>query len=229
MAQDKEELSKSEMEVDHPIDSGSASPVKKSSKPDETGYSPFPDMKIAQSIHRVAMMTGSIPKLDPLAAASIGLSPECIVNIFRDVAGPDVENPSLYRYLKHVVDASESSMQASWILLSDDDLTDMEAKHRSTVASLEAKIEQAKENSGDSEVLDARFELARFAAKSLTKAEALDAYDKILKTPKLSNGKSMDALMESARVACFYGDFLKGEEFIVKVSYVDCNQFVSVL
>jgi 26S proteasome regulatory subunit N7 len=66
--------------------------------------------------------------------------------------------------------------------------------------------------------LDARFAIARFAAKSLSKDEALDAYDKVLALPKLSSGKTIDALMESARVASFYGDTTKNASIIDRVS-----------
>jgi len=211
------EESKTEMDVDVVPAEASASLKTKSPKADETGYSPYPDMKVAQSIHRVAMMTGPHPKLNSSDAASIGLSPEYIIQVFRDVAGPDVENPSLYRHLKQVVHAS-SDVLGSFALLCEEELNVMDTKHRTKIESLETKMAEAKEKAGDTEVLDARFELARFAAKSLTKVEALEAYAKILKTPKLSSGKSMDALMDSARVAIFYGDVVKGEDFIAKVS-----------
>jgi 26S proteasome regulatory subunit N7 len=205
------------MEIDNPIQS-SKKPDMKSSKIDETGYSPYPDMNLAQSIHRVTMISGNQPILDHVAASSVRLPAEYVNSIFLTLASPQVENPSLYRLLKQLVNSSE--LNGSITYLSSEDLDTMENMHRSKVSSLEAKIEEAKEKSGDSEVLDALFELARFAAKSLTKAEALDAYDRILKTPKLSSGKSMDALMESARVASFYGDVTKCEDFISKVRIV---------
>jgi len=66
-------------------------------------------------------------------------------------------------------------------------------------------VEEAKESAGDMEVMDARVQVARFAAKSLTKDEALEAYKKLLELPKISSGKKIDALMESSRVASFYG------------------------
>ncbi|KAL3908849.1 MAG: hypothetical protein SGARI_002879 [Bacillariaceae sp.] len=60
--------------------------------------------------------------------------------------------------------------------------------------------------------------MARFAAKSLTEEEALEAYKKLLDLPKVSSGKKIDAMMESSRVASFYGDTKKATEFIDKVS-----------
>jgi len=83
---------------------------------------------------------------------------------------------------------------------------------------LEAKVEQAKESAGDMEVLDARFEVARFAAKSLNKDEALEGYEKVLSLPKLSSGKTIDALMECARVASFHGETGKASDLIERAS-----------
>merc|ERR1711935_657767 len=93
-----------------------------------------------------------------------------------------------------------------------------EEKNKLKLQELEKAVEDAKENSGDMEVLDARFEIARFAAKSLSKDEALDAYKVILDLPKLSSGKTMDALMESARVASFHGDAKKNTELVEKIA-----------
>jgi len=212
-------MNEAKMDMDVPIESKNIKSITKSPKADETGYSPYPDMNLAQSIHRVAMMAGPQAKLNSTDASSIGLSVESVMQVFQDVAGPNVQNPSLYRHLRHIFQASDNNNNTfgSYSLLSEDELCNIHTQHRSKITSLETKIEEAKEKAGDTEVLDARFELARFAAKSLTKNEALDAYDKILKTPKLSSGKSMDALMESARVASFYGDVVKVEDFIAKV------------
>ncbi len=215
------ENSKNNMDVEIPTGTNMAKmKTVVSSNANDSGFSPYPDMKLAQSIHRVVMMTGSCPKLSSSAAKSIGLSAEYIIQVFGDVAGPGVENTSVYRHLKQIVHASDNNRHifgSSYTILSEDELNVIDERHRTLIESLEAKIGEAKEKAGDTEVLDARFELARFAAKSLTKTEALDAYNNILKTPKLSSGKSMDALMESARVASFYGDVPKVEDFIAKV------------
>lgn len=90
----------------------------------------------------------------------------------------------------------------------------MEDKNKETVKSLEDKVEDAKENAGDMEVLDARVEIARFAAKSMSKDEALAAYQKVLDLPKLSSGKQMDALMEQSRISSFYGDVVSNNDYI---------------
>merc|ERR1712176_30727 len=83
---------------------------------------------------------------------------------------------------------------------------------------LEEQVEEAKENAGDMEVLDARLEAARFAAKTLSKEVALEMYEKVLDLPKLSTGRKIDALMESARVASFHGDLKKNILVIEKAS-----------
>jgi 26S proteasome regulatory subunit N7 len=94
----------------------------------------------------------------------------------------------------------------------------MEAKHAKHLEELEAKVDEAKESAGDMEVMDARVQIARFAAKSLSEAQTLDAYKKLLALPKVSSGKKIDSMMESSRVASFYGDIAKGDEFIESVS-----------
>ena len=147
--------------------------------------------------------------MDAEAKEAAGTSVNLSAEVEAEIAGADVENPSLYRELR------ESLM---WSTLSDTDLTAMEAKHKKTMEELEAKVEQAKESAGDMEVLDARFEVARFAAKSLNKDEALEGYEKVLSLPKLSSGKTIDALMECARVASFHGETGKASDLIERVS-----------
>jgi 26S proteasome regulatory subunit N7 len=90
------------------------------------------------------------------------------------------------------------------------------ARLQVTYEQLEAKVDEAKGNAGDMEVLAARFEVARFAAKSLGKDLAYAANDKLLALPKLSSGKIIDAVMECARVASFYSDTKKNGELVDK-------------
>jgi 26S proteasome regulatory subunit N7 len=120
----------------------------------------------------------------------------------------ELGNPSLYRHLQSILPYDG---------LTDADLAVLDEKHAKHVKELEVKVEEAKESAGDMEVLDARLEIARFAAKSLSKEEAIDAYEKVLQLPKLSTGKQIDALMEESRVASFYGDTKKNAELIEKV------------
>lgn len=94
----------------------------------------------------------------------------------------------------------------------------MEKQNKEKIQELEKKVEDAKENAGDMEVLDARFEVAKFAAKSCSKEEAFEAYQKVLDLPKLSSGKQMDALMEKSRIASFYGDMVSNAEVLKKIA-----------
>ena len=70
-----------------------------------------------------------------------------------------LEAPSLYNHLSPLLNWDQSSDG-----LSSDALKEMEEKNAAQVKSLEEKVEDAKENAGDMEVLDARFEVARFVA-----------------------------------------------------------------
>ena len=167
-----------------------------------------PNMEIAQSIHRAVLMCEENPKLtsESAAIASINISADLPTKLLDQVK--EMENPSLYRHLAPLL---------QWSALSDADLTAMEAKNDKAIKALEEKVEDAKENAGDMEVLDARFEIAKFAAKSSSKDEALAAYQKVLDLPKLSSGKQMDALMEQSRISSFYGDIVANSGYIKKV------------
>ncbi len=156
----------------------------------------YPDMNLAQAIHRSTLMAAG--KLDP--------DDDVSSNVLKEVT--EMGNPSLYQHLTPLL---------QWTPLSTDEIQAMETKNAETLKELEQKVEDAKENAGDMEVLDARFEIGKFAAKSLTKDEALDAYQKVLDLPKLSTGKQMDALMEQSRIASFYGDMVKNAEYVKKV------------
>jgi hypothetical protein len=166
----------------------------------EESASPYPDMEFAQQIHK-------------LTVKSVGVDAEFQQKVFKTIA-EELENPSLYRLL-------QTNLQVQAGILSEADLTAMQDKHAKHVEELEAKVEDAKESAGDMEVMDARVEIARFAAKSLTKEEALEAYKKLLDLPKISSGKKIDSLMESSRVASFYGDTDKSFEFIDSVRKKD--------
>jgi len=175
--------------------------------------SKHPDMDLAQSIHKLTMLGGPEPHLDADEAKAVGIPDDLTETVMKAVGGEEVENPSLYRHLK-----STLGWDARPSVLSDDDLAAMDSKHKKTLEELEKKVDEAKENAGDMEVLDARFEVARFAAKSLSKDEALESYGKVLALPKLSSGKTIDATMESARVSIFHGDTKKSAELIAKAS-----------
>ena len=129
----------------------------------------------------------------------------------------ELENASLYRALQEPL---------CWGPV--DNLDKNDEKHAATLVGLENKVEEAKESAGDMEVLDARLEIARFAAKSCSKDVALEMYNKVLDLPKLSTGKTIDALMECARVASFHGDLKKNSTLIDRVS-ASVNPAVSLI
>jgi 26S proteasome regulatory subunit N7 len=162
----------------------------------EDEASPYPDMEFCQDMHK---LTVKAPGVDAAFQHKV----------FSQIA-TDLENPSLYRLLQ-----STTGITAG--ILSESDLTALEAKHVKHLEELEAKVLDEKEAAGDMEVMDARVQIAQFAAKSLSKEQALEAYKKLLDLPKVSSGKKIDALMESSRVASFYGDNAKSSEFIDSV------------
>ena len=164
----------------------------------EETASPYPDMELCQNIHRMTVK-------------SSGVDTDFNVKIFTQV-GSELENPSLYKHMTTTLGLPGGT-------LSDADLKVMDAKHLKHMEELEAKVEEAKESAGDMEVMDARVEIARFAAKSLDEDQTLEAYQKLLDLPKISSGKKIDALMESSRVASFYGDDTKSADFIESVSF----------
>lgn len=164
----------------------------------EESASKYPDMELCQKIHRLTTKQTN------------ALSKEQQQTVFDTIAN-ELENPSLYR---HVVDILKPM---DLELLPESKLKEIDTKNTSTLEELEQKVEEAKESAGDMEVMDARVEVARFAAKSLSEKDALEAYGKLIDLPKISSGKKIDALMETSRVASFYGDTKKSDEYIEKV------------
>ena len=175
--------------------------------------SKYPSMSLAQSIHKLTMMSGTTTTKIQLDEKDAGIDIPSLREKVRKEVRDVTENPSLLEHLQSTLGWTPTDC------LDEATMTEMKKKHSETMESLEKKVEEAKENAGDMEVLDARFEIARFAAKSLSKEDTLKAYEKVLALPKLSSGKQMDALMESARVASFYGDLKKSLDFIAQVSH----------
>jgi hypothetical protein len=175
-----------------------AKPKKKLGQPSasEEGAAPYPKMALAQDIHK-------------LTVKARGVDADFQAKFFEKIA-TELENPGLYKLLQTSLGGGGTVSEAT--------LKEMEDKHTKHVEELEAKVEVAKENSGDMEVMEARIAIARFAAKSMTKDQALEAYKKLLDLPKVSSGKKIDAMMESSRVASFYGDQKKSADFIESVS-----------
>jgi len=172
----------------------------------------YPDMKLAQSIHSAILMFGPNPKLTPSMVTDAG--EDLPASLFQKIVN-ELKNPSLYRHLSPIL---------KWNQLSEQELEAMDTQNAKTLESLEEKVAESKENAGDMEVLEARIQVAKFAAKSLGKEEALAAYQKVLDLPKLSSGKQMDALMEQSRISSFYGDVVRNAEYLKKVSEVNSKK-----
>lgn len=185
------------MEVD--VDSSKQSPKKKKSPGQPSASSEmaskYPKMDLAQRVHKLTMMAGGKMKKN-----------ESLSEEVKNEVIEELENAALYRTLQETLGWPKN-----------DCLDSLDEKHTQTFEELEKKVEEAKESAGDMEVLDARLEIARFAAKSCGEAKALEMYDKVLDLPKLSTGKTIDALMECARVASFHGDLKKNAALIERV------------
>lgn len=160
----------------------------------EESASPYPDMELCQEIHRLLVKARGADATKVLSRIK-----------------KELENPSLYEKV-------ESDAGVTTGIWSEADLAAQREANSKHVATLEKKVNEAKESAGDMEVMDSRVLMARFAAKSLNEAEALEAYKKLLELSKVSSGKKIDAMMESSRVASFYGDAKKASEFIDSVS-----------
>jgi hypothetical protein len=183
----------------------------------------YPDMGLAQSIHALVMMKKN--KISKHEHNYDTLLKQVMTKVI-----DEMENPSLYSHLvstlndggngedSAMVQKEEEVTSLNGIMLkTQKELNEIKEKNEKIMKELELKVDDAKENSGDMEVLEARFNIAKFAAKSLSKEEALGAYEKVLALPKLSSGKIMDALMECSRIASFYSDLNKNNKLLQKV------------
>lgn len=181
--------------------SDTKAPTKSVSKPklgqpsaSEESASPYPKMELCQQIHKLVVKAEG--------TGDGKLQVEVLTRIKEEL-----ENPALY-------ESVESKLGVTTGIWSAEDLAAQKETNEKTGKDLEEKVAEAKESAGDMEVMDARVEVARFAAKSLTEEEALEAYKKLLELPKVSSGKKIDAVMESSRVASFYGDTKKTSESV---------------
>jgi 26S proteasome regulatory subunit N7 len=172
-----------------------------SSTADETGASKYPDMALAQQMHR--LLSSSPPE---------HRSVELETQVFDKIL-VELENPSLYRSLQTKLYQDKTPTLAS-AKITKDTLTALETQHADHVKTLEENIATARESAGDMEVLEAQLQLAQFAAKSLSETEALQAYQAILQSSKLSSGKQMDVLMEMTRVASFYDNSKLADDYL---------------
>ena len=163
----------------------------------EETASPFPPMKLAQTMHLLTIK----PELEQIQ-----------IKTFDEIL-QELENPSLYKLLKEKLYDGKEPLIAS-AKLTADDLKALDDKNATNVQELETAAEEALESAGDMEVMDARVAVAVFASKSLSQAEALAAYEKVLALPKVSSGKKIDSLMACARVASFYSDTSAADAFM---------------
>jgi len=168
-------------------------------------------IELAQLIHRLIMLTNRL--IIPECTRVLGIQDNLEEIVKRAIGEKNLENPALYRRLRSILKWNDEGKYS----LTEKELNEMENKNKKTLTNLETKVDEAKASAGDMEVFKARWEVAQFSAKSLSKEEAIEAYRKVLKLPKLSNGKKIDALMESSRVACFYDDRETNMEILDRV------------
>jgi len=169
-------------------------------------------IELAQLIHRLIMLTNRL--IIPECTRVLGIQDNLEEIVKRSIGEKNLENPALYRRLRSILKWNDKGKYS----LTEKELNKMENKNKNILTSLETKVDEAKASAGDMEVFKARWEVAQFSAKSLSKEEAIEAYRKVLKLPKLSNGKKIDALMESSRVACFYDDRETNIEILERIS-----------
>lgn len=181
----------------------------------------YPDMALCQRLHRLKVFSRS--KDAAATALSSATSTELQIQVFDEIT--TMKNPSLYQHLQHLLygEATSSAGAVSAgsaaagtgtatpplvasAKLTADDLHSLELSNQIDWNALEEKLQTATESAGEMEVLDAKLEMARFAAARYTKDEALQKYQDVLDLPKLSGGKKLDAYMERARICSFYGD-----------------------
>jgi 26S proteasome regulatory subunit N7 len=181
----------------------------------DLGPPQYPDMALCQRMHRLVTSTS-----DPTTPAT-----ELEVQVFDQIIA--MKNPSLYATLQGKLaesfgnapgataapsssssssSSSNTKMLVSSAKLTPDDLKSIAAQNDADMKELEEKLATAQESAGDMEVLDAKLEMARFAAAKLDKDAALQRYQDVIDTPKLGGGKKIDAVMEMARICSFYGD-----------------------
>eukprot|EP00804_Cyclotella_cryptica_P031162 CCRYP_011756-RA/>CCRYP_011756-RA protein AED:0.31 eAED:0.31 QI:287/1/1/1/1/1/3/1172/463 len=212
--------------------------------------SPHPSMSLVQDIHRLVMVhSGKLSKedacqimgMEPEALLKIvmdrvGTGGKSVQDAIKDneerlkhkteggetaaaaEKGAEDElqqpllNPSLYQ---HLVSALSYPTP-----LSPSDLAALTEHHKSSISDLKSLITKAQEEAGDMEVLAAKLTVARYCTKCCSKEEALEAYEEVVGSPKLSVGKKLDGYLEMARVCSFWGDWKRMGEVLDKASKV---------
>jgi 26S proteasome regulatory subunit N7 len=186
----------------------------------DPGAPPYPDMALCQLIHRLlhgrpAAAAAAAPA-DKTSSPVPAVEPaELEVQVFDKIVA--MKNPTLYASVQRSLaekkgvaatgeKAPAAALLASGARLTADDLASVAAQNDAEMKELQEKLSEAQESAGEMEVVDTKVEMARFAAARLDKESALGRYQDVIDTPKLGGGKKIDAYMEKARVASFYGD-----------------------
>eukprot|EP00981_Chlorochromonas_danica_P011803 scaffold4280_cov169-Ochromonas_danica.AAC.2 len=115
---------------------------------------------------------------------------------------------SLQKILRRIEEDGMAPLYASlaekfsWTV--DSNLLDrLKNKNREDLAAIEAKIEDATKNAGDTEVIEGYFSKAKYEAQIGDFAAAKATFDLLLAKPKIVTGKKIDAHMEKAKIALF--------------------------
>ncbi|CAK9023686.1 26S proteasome non-ATPase regulatory subunit 6 homolog (26S proteasome regulatory subunit RPN7) (AtRPN7) (26S proteasome regulatory subunit S10 homolog) [Durusdinium trenchii] len=82
----------------------------------------------------------------------------------------------------------------------------MTKDNKAKLAELEAKVEDAQENHGEIEVMEALLKIAVFRARTGTKEEALEAYRKVAELKSMSTGQLIDVVLKRILLGFFWMD-----------------------
>lgn len=93
-------------------------------------------------------------------------------------------------------------------------LNSLKEKNENAIKEIQTKMEEAETNAGDTEVIDAMFEKAKYYTKIGDWNNANIAYDEIVNKPKVVTSKKVDVYMSKSRIALFTMDTSKAKEFI---------------
>jgi len=148
----------------------------------------------APEVHYPNMATAQLCHISRLSAASLTCNPLTTVQAALIKDGM----VSTYQSLSTLLNWDPSSTSSA--------ISSMTKSNELALESLTSKQAAASSSQGEMEIIDSAFAFAAYYAKIGDKEQALTAYDKILKIPKLSTGKKIDALMGKSRVANFHNE-----------------------
>ena len=151
----------------------------------------------APEVHYPNMATAQLCHISRLSAASLTCNPLTTVQAVQAALIKD-GMVSTYQSLSTLLNWDPSSTSSA--------ISSMTKSNELALESLTSKQAAASSSQGEMEIIDSAFAFAAYYAKIGDKEQALTAYDKILKIPKLSTGKKIDALMGKSRVANFHNE-----------------------